>query len=332
MNTSGIVRALDGLGIEPVLVDLGASGEVYEVWRAISSTSVLVGFDPDSREMDERSSDLFRTHHIIPRAVTADENPTATFYLTRSPFCSSTLEPDHESLEAYLMAPLFEVESEVRVPASTLGRALEELGIERVDWFKADTQGTDLRIFRSLPRSIRDGVLAVDVEPGLASTYRGEDLFVETHAYLTSQGFWLSRLRVKGSARMTGASKSELDVIDNADETGSESHGVRQSPVWCEARYLRTAASLENREDRDWVLSWVFAMLDDQQGFAMDLVRGLEHRSDSPAVASLMRQETIESVLRRHELPALRRAWKRIVPTPLRKALFSARKWLSPDS
>ncbi len=317
--------------IRPVLVDLGASGEAPSVWQAIARQAVYIGFDPDRRELRSAAASSFATTHIVPCAVTADGSATTRLFLTKSPFCSSTLEPDYASLQSYLLAPLFEVDSVTEVPASTLGTALEGLGLSGADWFKADTQGTDLRIFQSLPDSMQTGVLAVDVEPGLIDAYQGEDLFVETHSHLVSKGFWLSRLDVKGAVRMTNATKCELEAHDESASSGTNGFGVRESPAWCEARYLRTVASLEGRLERDWILSWVFSMLDDQPGFALDLVRGFERRFNQPSIASLMRREAMELILQRRRLPAHKRIWRRFLPRSLRRSVFRVREWLSPD-
>jgi hypothetical protein len=330
--TSTVAEVLTATAASPVLVDLGASGTPPPAWGSISRHSVYIGFDPDRRDLQPDASSPFGISHIVPAAVIADDSRTARFYLTSSPYCSSTLEPDHDSLQAYLMAPLFVVESEAEVPATTLGRALHELGIDHVDWYKADTQGTDLRIFKSLSDRVRMGVLAVDVEPGLISVYRGEDLFVETHEYLVAQGFWLSRLDVKGSVRITEASRRELDASTAEFAERTAACGLRESPAWCEARYLRTTDSLADQEERAWVLSWVFALVDQQPGFALDLARGYEGRFGRNETAFMMRSAALAAANAPYRQIPLRTAWRRLVPVAIRRAVFKARTWLSPTS
>lgn len=321
---------LESLDLHPILVDLGASGDPPEVWADIARRSVYIGFDPDQRDLDSGEDGVFSERHIVPRAVTAADADTVTFYLTKFPYCSSTLQPDDDFLYGYLMAPWFEVESTSVAPATTLGDAIASLGIDRIDWFKADTQGTDLRIFMSLSETMREGVLAVDVEPGLVSVYRGEDCFAETHDSLSAQGFWLSRMVVKGSVRMTEDSRRELGCIESISETEASDPRIRESPVWCEARYLRTVSGLDGRPEEDWVLAWVFAMLDDQPGFALDLAREAMLRFPRSESVAMMRRETVSAVRSRHAVSATQRIWRGVVPEWARRAMFSLRTRLAP--
>src|SRR5450759_4752197 len=173
-----ISRLLAQLDAHPVLLDIGASGAPPRIWDAIASRSIYVGFDPDSREMREISNGHYQKAIIVNEAVVAAEANEVSFYLTRSPFCSSTLPPDPGALSDYLFSDLFAVERQAKVRATTFNSLFDRLGLSAVDWFKTDTQGTDLRLFNSLRPGIRDRVLAVDIEPGLIDAYIGEDLFV----------------------------------------------------------------------------------------------------------------------------------------------------------
>ncbi len=316
--------------IQPILVDLGASGETLHHWQPIAGCAVVVGFDPDSREMFVDTGGFSR-RHVVPKAVTADGAQNVKFFLTRSPFCSSVLEPDRKALGFYLMSDLFDIVSTVEVPACSLMDALTSLEIDRIDWFKADTQGTDLRIFQSLSEEMRRAVMAVDVEPGLVNFYRNEDLFAETHAQMLDAGFWISRLQVKGSVRMSSDSLSDLDP-DLASETAVQSaFGIRESPAWCEARYLRTLDSLEEADRRSWILSWVFAMLDGQPGHAMDVARAFGRRFDDRELCSRMHVAAEDAIRRNLRGSPLRRAWARFVPEFIRRRVWGVRHWLSPN-
>ena len=41
------------------------------------------------------------------------------------------------------------------------------MALDYIDWYKSDSQGTDLRIFDTLLDVVKDRVLAVDFEPGI---------------------------------------------------------------------------------------------------------------------------------------------------------------------
>ena len=117
----------------------------------------------------------YRRLHVFPAAAVPDDTAEADFHLTRSPYCSSLLRPDAAALGDWDFARLFDVERTVRVPCVSLAKALREAGVTRVDWFKTDSQGTDLRLFQSLGEAICRRVLAVEFEPGIIDAYEGED-------------------------------------------------------------------------------------------------------------------------------------------------------------
>jgi hypothetical protein len=270
MQMKNYLLPLKALKTPPVLVDVGASDSPPKIWDTISSQAIYLGFDPDRRELPDIPHDRYLRSIIIDKALTAfSDQRSVNFYLTRSPYCSSILLPDQASLSNYLLSDLFVVEKEVSVPATTLTALLEDLSLPGVDWFKTDSQGTDLRLFQSLPDQLRSQVLAVDVEPGLIDAYQGEDLFVDTHRELVKQGFWLSNILIGGAIRMR---RSTADKIgDRFSELVTKSQ--RTSPVYCEARYLRDPEWLEKcgAGKERFLLLWVFAMIDEQYGFALDI-------------------------------------------------------------
>src|SRR5690606_17770259 len=132
------------------------------------------------------------------------------FYLTKSPYCSTTLPPNPPATSHWLERDSFGVESFVRVRATTIDGVLRRLGIPRVDWLKLDTQGIDLRLINSMPAELLSRVMAIDTEPGLIPIYEREDMFVDVHRDLTGNGFWLSGMRTGGFIRMR---RTTLDAV-----------------------------------------------------------------------------------------------------------------------
>jgi hypothetical protein len=289
---------LRAFGLAPVLVDVGASIEAPGVWKPIAPLSTYVGFDPDSREAAAADAGGFARKLMVGEAVTADPAVTELrFHLTRAPGCSSTLAPDLEALADYHYRDFFETEREAVVRAATLDAILGRLGIDRIDWLKCDTQGTDLRIFRSLSAPLRAGLMAIDVEPGLIDAYRGEDLFADTHEHLCANGFWLSRLDVHGPVRMRDATLKALYGGESDRGAFAQRH-VRNSPGWCEARYLRTPASLAEAGRDRYAMLFMFALLDAQPGFALDVALAFEQRFGADAWSARMRAEAMAAIAR----------------------------------
>ncbi|HEY6187411.1 MAG TPA: FkbM family methyltransferase [Pyrinomonadaceae bacterium] len=302
MKEQAFNRLLSRLDIHPVLIDVGSSGATPEVWEPIAAHSIFVGFDPDLREIYETSEGHFHQSVTINEAITSDrERKEIELYLTKFPYCSSTLPPDFKSLSNFLFSDFFEVERTERVRATTLDAVLERLSLSRIDWLKLDTQGTDLRIFRSLKDDVRSRVLAVDIEPGLIDAYLGEDLFTDAHKALTGEGFWLSNLNVGGAVRMSAGTLAEITATQpDITRAFVEAH-LKKSPGWCEARYLRSIESLGagRLTSREYLLLWVFALLDGQLGYALELAVAYERAFGSDETSRSMRDETISLV--RHE-------------------------------
>ena len=249
--------------LPPVLIDIGASGGIHSKWKYIAKYAHCIAFDADDREF-QISEDINKDYKKITkinRIVTTLPSANANFYLTQSPFCSSLLEPDAEKLQPWLFKPLFEVKEITSLPAVTLSETLQSAGISYIDWFKVDTQGTDLRIYQSLPEEIRKTVLFAEFEPGILDAYKEEDKLYSVMQEMHSQGFWLSSMNIKGTQRLQN---------NYADQIGSflSERIIRTSPGWAELSYFRNPEGLSRR---NLLLMIVFALLEQQYGYALEL-------------------------------------------------------------
>jgi FkbM family methyltransferase len=267
-------KLLRGLGIKPVLMDVGASGRPPAIWNDIAPNSTYIGFDPDLREIHEDRSSNFLRSVIVNEAVTADKHAKEiNFYLTRSPFCSTTLPPSPELTIHWLEGELFTVEARADVRATTIDSVLQRLDIPRLDWIKLDTQGTDLRLINSISPDVFARVMAIDTEPGLIAMYQCEDMFADVHRELMRKGFWLSGMHVGGFLRMR---RPTLDAIRRVDQEIDDRYirrSTRTTPAYIEGRYLRTLEWLVDNSlsQQEYMLLWIFALVDGQLGFALDL-------------------------------------------------------------
>ena len=188
----------------PVLIDIGASGEINAKWKPIASYSACIAFDADDRDfrIEEDMNKGYKKLITVNRIVTADPVNNQTFYLTSSPYCSSLLEPDENKLSPWLFKNLFQVEKITTLPSITIQEALKQAGLSYIDWFKSDTQGTDLRLFKNLPGEIVNGILAAEFEPGIMDAYKGEDKLHMIMQEMDQDDFWLSTMEVKGTQRL----------------------------------------------------------------------------------------------------------------------------------
>lgn len=265
-----ILQREEFVSAPPVLIDIGASGGLHAKWSRVAPYSYCIGFDPDSREMGfaEKETTTFRKLFIFNRVVTDLQQDEVDFYLTKSPFCSSSLHPENEKLGCWSFQRLFDVERTVKLKAMRVSDALHEAGISGIDWFKTDTQGTDLRLFRTLPDEIRQNVLLIELEPGILDGYQGEDKLSEVIGYMHQQGFFLSTMEVKGTQRISPEVVESFSGID----ARVWKHCLMKSPGWAELSYLNPLQKGKYPK-RSYLLAFVFALLEKQFGFALEIAR-----------------------------------------------------------
>jgi hypothetical protein len=250
----------------PVLLDIGASGSLPAQWGTIAPYSICVAFDADERDfkVEETEGKGCKKLYSLNRIVAPHSSEGLDFYLTKSPYCSSALEPDIAALEVWSFQHLFQVERTIKLPAVDLNTALKQIGLDRIDWYKTDSQGTDLRIFKSLPDEFTNKVIVADFEPGILDAYKGEDKLHQIMAHMETKPFWVAHMLVKGPHRVH---QSDMNKMDYFEQRGMRKL-LKTSPGWCEIDYFNTFEA-ENLTIREFLLGWVFATIKQQHGFAM---------------------------------------------------------------
>jgi hypothetical protein len=126
----------------PVLIDIGASGALPEQWEMLAPYSICVSFDADTRDfvVSESENGKWKKLFSFNRLISTKSSDNVDFYLTKSPYCSSILQPDNEALKPWAFNPLFEVDKVVKLPAVDLHSALKKIGLTYIDWYKTDSQ------------------------------------------------------------------------------------------------------------------------------------------------------------------------------------------------
>lgn len=278
----------------PVLVDIGASGALPQQWKLLAPYSICVAFDADTRDfvVSESENSGWKKLYSLNRLVAAKSADEADFYLTRSPHCSSTLLPNSEALKPWEFFHLFDVEKVVKLPAVDLQSTLERVGIDRIDWYKTDSQGTDLRIFDALPGKILEKIIAAEFEPGIIDAYIGEDKLHHLMAYMDKRPFWVSKMEIKGVQRIN---QDELTTL-NCVQRRHFSSFLKTTPGWCEISYINTLNNTE-MSCREFLLAWLFATIKGEHGFGLHVAKNGVLKFQEPLFSELQNisRESISS-------------------------------------
>src|SRR5437016_975584 len=268
----------------PVLVDVGSSSGVHQAWKVLARYSICLAFDPDEREMGvvQRQSREYRELYVFPCAVGPEPPSFTDLYLTKSPACPSLLKPRPDKLANYEFADRFSVVGKASVTTIDLKTALARAKLDRVDWFKTDSQGMDLRLFTSLGSELLRRVIVAELEPGIIHAYEGEDKLWQVVSYMEANGFWLSRMELKGSQRFN------RDLIEGLSFTEKSYlvHLLKAAPGWAEVEYLNSFVSAQ-LDLRDHLLGWVCAMACGEYGFAAELAINASRRFEDAIFTDL---------------------------------------------
>lgn len=261
-----------------MLIDIGASGQVHAEWKEIAQYSNCIAFDADSRDFStDTDNSGFKKLFLINAIVSDKEDKKTKFYLTKSPYCSSALKPIESELLNWSFHQLFEVEREVDLDNKSLKTVLAEKQIDYIDWFKTDSQGIDLRLFKNLPLSVQENAIIAEFEPGFIDAYQGEDKISDLLAYIEKLPFWLSDCEVKGTKRISAATLTKYKL--NAEKVN-----LRNSSCWAEFTYINTCSNLQKRE---LLVAVVFCIIKKQYGFALDICAKLEGKIEQKLLSEI---------------------------------------------
>ena len=255
----------------PILVDIGASGKIHKSWKAIAKHSICIAFDADQRDFGHVKEETknYKKLYTYNCIVADKKSEESDFHLTNYPHCSSLLPPDHESLQDWSYASYFKVDQIAKMKTIDLPTVFQELKIDKVDWFKSDSQGIDLRLFKSLGNESIQKVLVAEFEPGIINAYKGEDKLYTILSFMEStENFWLSDLIIKGSQRI---SEKKFNSLFTDPKSKKLFNAVgRKSPGWGEMVYINTFKN-KSLQKREFLLGWVFATIQKQHGFAFEI-------------------------------------------------------------
>lgn len=255
----------------PVLLEVGASGKIHESWKKIAKHSICIAFDADLRDFSTEKSNSKYKKLILINKIVSNRTGKAKFYLTKEPHCSSALDTDMNSLQHWLFRDKFVVEGQVEVDAITINAVLDTLGFEYLDWFKTDSQGTDLRIFKEIRKSIREKLLVAEFEPGIIDGYKDED---KLHSILEfmNDDFFVDEIKLVGAHRVKPETvKKHFSFLTSKHFNKTHSVLSKESKIFANVTYLNNIEDKGILNKRDVLLFLVVLLLREQYLFCLEV-------------------------------------------------------------
>lgn len=317
------IELLRKAGITLVLVDVGASGDVWAPFQRLLPVADLIRFDPDLRAITELSGDGGGRRITINKVVSDKDEKDCVFYLTKSPYCSSHLEPDMERIGDYSYSDLFEVEKIAKLPAITLRESLKSANLERIDWLKLDTQGTELRLVQSLPREVMDKLSVVDIESSLYAHYKQADLAGDILRFFRDEEFWIAKMEPHMRTRLSKGPLEKMEGFEKSDFLRRvQRRTMHQAPTTLEMTYARTmrGADKANYCNDDYIRLFACHYAIDAFEYCLEIVAKLkgnegagELAEDLEEIIMLRIQERTRSNLRDYIKTALKMRMARLL-------------------
>jgi FkbM family methyltransferase len=259
------------------VVDVGGRGSALPAIAPFAPLAHYYSFEPDADEADRLRTSLpaetaWRSVTVVPAAL-AETEGTAHLHLTERAGMSSLLDPNPEVAGRFYESRAFAVRATVEVPTLGLDAAAARYGFTDAALLKLDTQGTELAVLRSGPRTLASAG-GVYVESLFQPFYRNQALFADVDAHLRAAGFTLFGL----SRTLRRRANHRRDLYS------------RRPIVWAHCLYLREPASISERGGllRLLVLALAFKYFD----LALEMVELGQFRAAFPEAWTALARET----------------------------------------
>lgn len=321
--SKSVDQLLTRLDIHPVLMEIGARDRCLETWDRIARHSIYVGIGPESQLLSSRDRTPFYQTYSSDEIVICDADKNQTpFYLTNDPLYSSVLRPTPANSSDFLDSPC-QLDREITLRTTTIDALMKRFQLAQLDWLQTNINGVDLRVYNSIEARVRGRILVFDTVFDLVDLWREQGSSVAAYEAVLGDGFWLSRLSPYGFVRMRPQSLRRMQMLDSRLDEQFFTNQLRRTPGWLFARFFRSIHSLSagNFSQRDYILLWIFALLDEQPGYAADLIFEYERVFGADELFESMRSETVACMRKLLALTPRFNIAKKCVPAVLRRGL-----------
>jgi FkbM family methyltransferase len=204
----------------PAVCVVGAAGG-FGKWSRLIKFGLAKGiaFEPDPDE-HARLQRKYPEQTVFPYAL-AEEDTKKTFYITKSPVCSSLLKPLEEAVAPYEVSKAFAVRSTGVTDVRAFASLAHEHSIEAPDFLQIDVQGAETRVLEGFGDMLGH-VYAVECETHLFPLYEGEEPLADLVAFMRRKGFVLCGLMAQGpfGGELVEFNAFFLKLLDPSDTYG----------------------------------------------------------------------------------------------------------------
>lgn len=193
-------------------IDAGARGAMLPAFRDMAPFVKVVGFEPEEEGYEGLRAGPGAAY--LPYAL-GERDAQSTLYILRKRWTSSCYKPNRSWLDRFPDADRFDVVATTPIQVRSLDSLVSDGGaplLSCVDFLKLDTQGSELDILKGASQVLQRHVMGVEVEVEFARLYEGQPLFHDVHAFLTTCGFSLFKLRRYSWVRRTCQERPQVSA------------------------------------------------------------------------------------------------------------------------
>jgi FkbM family methyltransferase len=172
-----------------VLIDVGASGGLEKNWFEAKRHLQIIGFEPDERaynELIEKQNNITKYFNIA-----LGDGRDTPFYLTKKQQTSSIYKPNYKFLKSFPEIERFDLIGEIELKTDTLDNLYNKGSLNRADFIKLDTQGSELSILNCGKKILSNLIFGCEVEVEFVEMYENQPLFSAVDQFMEKQGYYL---------------------------------------------------------------------------------------------------------------------------------------------
>ena len=186
------------------ILDIGSREGYKGFWNNLKHPYHIIGLEPDLEECSRLNA---LNNCRVPRksvrhypCAIGDPSKNKPLYLYKDRRLSSFYLPNDNLLVKYPLSKLlspgaFRIDRVIQLEKNVgLDQFVDSLETQQIDCIKLDTQGSELEILQSGPKTL-SRCFAIQVEVEFQEIYKGQPLFAEVDSFLRSQGFALFDLQ-----------------------------------------------------------------------------------------------------------------------------------------